>query len=70
MIKFFRVHVSWTTVAEYVVEANSLEEAKEKVYDLPLSDAKNPEYLDDSFEIDEDLTNSSNPDGEPFQTLK
>lgn len=38
----------------YIVEANSIEEAKEKTYDLPLTDAQEVEYLQGSHEPDID----------------
>jgi hypothetical protein len=41
-------------VGDYIVEANSIEEAKEKTYDLPLSEAQNVEYLVGSHEPDID----------------
>jgi hypothetical protein len=38
----------------YIVEADNIEEAKEKTYDLPLSDAQDVEYLQGTHEPDID----------------
>ena len=50
----YRVPCTWQMVGDYIVEANSIEEAKEKTYYLPLSEAQNVEYLDGSHEPDID----------------
>jgi hypothetical protein len=38
----------------YIVEADNIEEAKEKTYDLPLSDAKDVDYLGGTHQPDID----------------
>jgi hypothetical protein len=57
----FKVACSWTMIDEFEVEADTLEEAICKVEDnennaFPLKG----EYLDDSFEINHDVTQELN----------
>lgn len=46
------IPVIWEMWGLYKIEAETLEEAKKKSFDLPLPD--NKEYIEDSFRIDED----------------
>ena len=59
-MKIYKVSVQWTMVAEVKVQANSLEEAMQKVnaasFGLPEG-----WYLDDSFTVDEEDTKRLNP---------
>jgi hypothetical protein len=50
----YKVPCIWQMTGYYIVEANSIEEAKEKTYSLPLSDAMEVEYLDGSHQPDID----------------
>lgn len=61
-MKKFRIPVTWIQVADVIVEANSLEEAMEKVMQAPLPEKS--EYLDGSFQIDEEILDSSEYYGE------
>jgi hypothetical protein len=49
--KVFRIPVTWTEYGVYYVRAENLKAAKEAVYDAELPTS---EYLDDSFQIDDD----------------
>lgn len=53
-MKKFKVPCIWQMTGYYIVEANNIEEAKEKTYDLPLTEAQEVEYLDGSHEPDID----------------
>jgi len=48
----YKIPAVWHEWGLIEVEADSLEEAKQKVLDAPLP--KDGEYIDDSFEIDEE----------------
>ena len=50
----YKIPVIWQSYGIMHIEADSLEEAKEKVFsfETPLPD--NPGYIDDSIEIDEE----------------
>jgi hypothetical protein len=50
----FKVPCTWQMVGYYIVEAESIEEAKELTYELPLSEVHDPEYLIGSYEPDID----------------
>ena len=50
----FKIPCTWQMIGYYIVEAETLEEAKEKTYDLPLSEAQDVEYLIGSHEPDID----------------
>jgi hypothetical protein len=50
----YKVPCTWQMTGYYIVEANSIEEAKEKTYDLPLTGAQEVEYLQGSHEPDID----------------
>lgn len=55
MKKQFKIQAVFTMIGSYTVEANSLEEAKEKIaHNDLLGLPENGYYLDDSFEIDDD----------------
>lgn len=58
---FYTVVCSWVVQGSIVVEANSLEEAKEGVYDMPLPPKQKWEYVDDTFEVDNDATETGHP---------
>ena len=51
MKKTFKIPVVWQMWGIISVEAKNLKEAKEKVYSMSLPRG---EYIDDSFEIDEE----------------
>ena len=51
-MKKYKIPVVWQSWGLCVVKAKSLEEAKQKVLDGPLP--PQAEYIDDSFEIDEE----------------
>ena len=59
-MKIYKVSVQWTMVAEVKVQANSLEEAMQKVNVVSIG---LPEgwYLDNSFVVDEEDTKRLNP---------
>ncbi len=69
----FIIPVTYQMAGEYHVEADTLEQAKEKVLDAdPPYDAlpKNAEYVDDSMEVNEEVLaelNSSEEDEENGQ---
>jgi len=54
-MKTFTIPVSYMMYGTYEIEADSFEEAKEKILDsnTPLPD--NASYLEDSLEVDEDV---------------
>lgn len=56
-MKTYKIAVSWTEVGTILVKANTVElaiiKAKKNIDNIILSDS---EYLDDSFQIDEDTT--------------
>lgn len=58
----FKVAVVWMMSGTYKVEANSLEEAQEKVLDCepPYDNLPQGQYLDQSMYIDDDATNELN----------
>ena len=63
----FKVAVQWTEIGEFEVEANSLDEAIAKVEEnendeYPTSKAGG-EYVDDSFEVNMDVTQELNSTG-------
>jgi hypothetical protein len=73
----YKIAVVWTMAGTYEVEADSLEEAKEIAEGSDPPCQKLPtdgEYVDDSFEIDEDRTSELNEDEEDdpmeFQNYK
>lgn len=51
-MKKYKIGCYWESYGFIEVEANSLEQAKEKIMDGPLPKEKS--YVDDSFNIDED----------------
>ena len=54
--KSFRIACDWSVYGVMYVEANSLKEAiKIAIEDAPLP--TDPEYLDDSFTVNKDMTN-------------
>ncbi|OXB94875.1 hypothetical protein [Parageobacillus galactosidasius] len=57
-LKRYVIPVQWMMSDEIEVEAYSLEEAKEIVKQMPLTQG---EYIDDSFKINEDLLLILNP---------
>lgn len=58
----YKIPVVWQSWGLIEVEAKDVEEAKEKALENGLPD--NPEYIDDSFEIDEEGIDFHNP---PFR---
>jgi hypothetical protein len=57
--KEFQVGITWTMTATVPIRAHNLDEALDWAEgDMPLPN--NGEYLDDSFEIDQDTTNEMN----------
>ncbi len=50
----YKVPCTWEMTGYYIVEADNIEEAKEKTYDLPLSDAKDVDYLGGTHQPDID----------------
>ena len=65
--KFYTIRTYWQMCADTIVEAESLEEALEKVFEAPLP--TNGEYLMGSFEIDK--TNLEEGQyKEEFETIK
>ena len=54
----YRVAVEWTMVGEIEVEADNIEEAKDKAYDMDLP--SDGEYLDGSFSMNDDVTDELN----------
>jgi hypothetical protein len=59
-MKTYKIAVEWTMIADIEVEANSLDEAIEKVEEMD-SLPDNGEYLEDSFQVDEYLSEELNP---------
>jgi hypothetical protein len=53
-MKTYKVPCTWQMSGYYIVQADSVEDAKEKTYDLPLSQAQDVEYLSGSHEPDID----------------
>jgi hypothetical protein len=65
--KFYTIGATWQMYANTIVEAESLQEALEKVFDAPLP--TDGEYLMGSFEIDK--TNLEEGEyKEEFETIK
>jgi hypothetical protein len=58
----FEIPVTWSVSGTYHVEADALEEAKEKVLDAeePYDKLPKGEYIDDSMRIDEDALKEMN----------
>jgi hypothetical protein len=50
----YKVPCTWQMTGYFIVEADSIEEALEKTYSLPISDAQGVEYLEDSHQPDID----------------
>lgn len=55
------IPVTWAVASHVEVEADTLDEAKQKADDAPLP-IENSEYIDGSFEINDDIINEVNPD--------
>lgn len=55
-MKKFRIIVTWNMMGSYIVNADTLEDAIDKVeaHETPLP--KNGSYLEDSFEVDRDMS--------------
>lgn len=58
-MKKFTIAYEWSVCGEITVEANTLEEAIEKVEDINEEDLPN-DYIDDSWKINHDVTNELN----------
>jgi hypothetical protein len=58
MAKFI-IASQWMVTAETEVDASSLEEALDKIHEMP-THALGGEYLDDSFEINDQVTKELN----------
>lgn len=62
-MKTYYIECQWVETVKIPVDANSLEEAMSKVRKRPdLVLDYGGEYLDDSFEVNEDLTVEANKD--------
>ncbi len=57
-MKTYIVSVSWSVCADMCIEAKSLADAKKKAEDFPLPD--DGEYIDGSFEINNEMTKEMN----------
>lgn len=53
----FKIPVSWTMVADMIIEADDLDDAIEKAQEAPLP--TDGEYCDSSFEVNTELIFSS-----------
>lgn len=71
MTKKYKIPVYWTMVAEMEIEAETLHDAIEMAYDD--CDLPKGEYLDSSFEVNEDcvyiINGEKNPILTPLKTL-
>jgi len=56
----FKVAVEWAVYDELDIEADSLDEAKVKAAELPLTRGS---YIDGSFQVNEEVTEELNVDG-------
>ena len=54
MKQIYRIPVTWEMWGVCDIEAESLEEAKAKVFDCNTPLPENPSYIDDTIQIDED----------------
>ena len=61
MKQVYTIVCTWTMTGTFEIEAESITEAKEKVWDTSLTDAIDSDYVDDTFNIDHDSTGDGNP---------
>lgn len=54
MKQIYRIPVIWEMFGVYDIEAESLEEAKAKVFEMNTPLPENPQYIDESMFIDEE----------------
>lgn len=59
-MKEYNIAYQYTNIGTIKVKANSLEEAKELALEASANNLHNEEYLDDSFEINEEMTDHLN----------
>lgn len=56
----YTISYQYTNIGTIKIKANSLEEAKELAVEASINNTHNEEYLDDSFEVNEEMTDHLN----------
>lgn len=56
----YKIAYTYTLSGTVEVEASSLEEAKDLAIEASVDNRQNEEYMDDSFEVDEEITERLN----------